>query len=59
LDFRLENSRDFRYSGKSDIEAILVDDTITTGITLQEAYILLEKYNVNVLFALTLADAKE
>ena len=59
LDFRLENSRDFRYSGKSDIEVILVDDTITTGITLQEAYILLKRYNVDVIFALTLADAKE
>ncbi|MEA2028562.1 MAG: ComF family protein [Campylobacterota bacterium] len=59
LDYRLNNPRDFKYSGKGDIEAILVDDTITTGITLQEAYITLQQYNVKILFALTLSDAKE
>lgn len=58
LQFRLENPRDFRYSGLRDIEAILVDDIITTGITLQEAKRVLEKNRVKVLFALTLADAK-
>jgi len=36
LQFRLEHPRDFVYKGKSNIDAILVDD-ITTGITLQEA----------------------
>ncbi|SHO80326.1 Possible purine/pyrimidine phosphoribosyltransferase [hydrothermal vent metagenome] len=58
LEFRVNNSRNFKYIGKENIEAILVDDTITTGITLQEAYLVLQKHNVSVLFAVTLADAK-
>jgi len=37
LQYRLENARDFHYTGKNDIDAILVDDIITTGVTLQEA----------------------
>jgi len=59
LQFRLENPRDFVYSGKSDIDVILVDDIITTGITLQEAQKVLMQNGVNVLFALTLADVEE
>ncbi len=59
LDFRLKNPREFQYSFKDSIDAILVDDIITTGSTLQEAKTILEKYNVNVLFSLTIADAKE
>jgi len=59
LQFRLENPRDFRYSGKSSVDVILVDDIITTGITLQEAQKVLLQHNVNVLFALTLADVEE
>ena len=59
LQFRLNHPREFRYSGKRDIDVILVDDTITTGITLQEAQSVLMQHGVNVLFALTLADAKE
>jgi len=59
LQFRLENPRDFRYTGKSNIDVILVDDIITTGITLQEAQKVLLAHNVNVLFALTLADVEE
>jgi competence protein ComFC len=58
LQFRLDNPRDFKYKGKEGIDAILVDDTITTGVTLQEAYSTLQQHNVNVLFALTLSDAK-
>jgi competence protein ComFC len=58
LQFRLENPRNFEYSGVSDIEVILVDDIVTTGTTLQEAKRVLEKNRVKVLFALTLADAK-
>ncbi|RUM72158.1 MAG: ComF family protein [Sulfurovum sp.] len=58
LQFRLENPRDFRYRGTSHIDAILVDDIVTTGITLQEAQKVLLAHGVNVLFALTLADAK-
>jgi len=59
LQFRLNHPRDFRYRGKSGIDVILVDDTVTTGITLQEAQNVLLQHGVNVLFALTLADAKE
>lgn len=59
LAYRLSNPRDFHYSGPSDIDAILVDDIITTGVTLQEAQKSLTQHGVNVLFALTLADAKE
>jgi len=59
LQFRLDNPRDFRYRGKSNIDVILVDDIITTGITLQEAQNVLIKNGVNVLFALTLADVEE
>jgi len=59
LQFRLEHPRDFVYKGKSDIDVILVDDIITTGITLQEAQKVLMTHGVNVLFALTLADVEE
>jgi len=59
LQYRLDNPRDFRYTGRSGVDVILVDDIITTGITLQEAQQVLLSHDVNVLFALTLADAKE
>jgi len=59
LQFRLENPRNFIYTGKSNIDVILVDDIITTGITLQEAQKVLIQSGVNVLFALTLADVEE
>lgn len=58
LQFRLENPRDFLYSGKKEIEVILVDDIITTGTTLIEAASLLRKNGVKVLFGLTLASVK-
>ena len=59
LQFRLNNPRNFKYTGKSNIDVILVDDIITTGITLQEAQKVLIESGVNVLFALTLADVEE
>ncbi len=59
LQFRLDNPRDFRYTGRAGIEAVLIDDIITTGVTLQEAQQELERHGVEVLFALTLADARE
>ncbi len=59
LQFRLNNPRNFSYSGKTNIDVILVDDIITTGITLQEAQKVLIQHGVNVLFALTLADVDE
>ena len=58
LDFRRNHPRDFVYSGPRDIDVILVDDIITTGITLREAEELLTREGVNVLFALCLADAQ-
>ena len=59
LQYRLEHPRNFVYTGKSDIDVILIDDIITTGITLQEAQKVLMAHDVNVLFALTLADVEE
>jgi competence protein ComFC len=59
LQFRLNNPRNFKYTGRSNIDVILVDDIITTGITLQEAQKVLIESGVNVLFALTLADVEE
>jgi len=59
LQYRLENPRAFVYTGRPDVNVILVDDIITTGITLQEAQRVLTEHGVNVLFALTLADAEE
>ena len=58
LQYRLDHPRDFQYCGPKGIDVILVDDIITTGITLQEAQSTLKQHNVNVLFALTLADAR-
>ena len=58
LQFRLENPREFIYSGKRDIEVILVDDIVTTGTTLKEAKEILKQSGVEVLFALTLASVK-
>jgi competence protein ComFC len=58
LEFRLSNPRDLRYYGKDYITVILVDDIITTGTTLQEAYNVLISHNVTVLFALTLSDVE-
>jgi len=56
-EFREKNSREFIYSGKRDIEAILIDDIITTGTTLKEAKEVLERSGVDILFALTIASA--
>jgi competence protein ComFC len=59
LEFRLHHPREFIYKGKQNIDAILIDDIITTGLTLQEAYRVLSENGVNVLFALVLADVEE
>ena len=59
LQFRLSNPRNFKYTGKRNVDVILVDDIITTGITLQEAQKVLLENGVNVLFALTLANVEE
>lgn len=54
LEFRQKNPRKFIYTGKKNIDVILIDDLITTGTTILEAKKVLKKQNVNVLFALTL-----
>ncbi len=59
LAFRLENPRNFKYSFKRGVDAILVDDIVTTGSTIKEAVSVLKREGVNPLFALTLADARE
>lgn len=57
LEFRKKNKRKFKTS-LSNKKIILVDDLITTGTTILEAKKTLEKKNNQVLFSLTLADAK-
>jgi len=59
LEFRLHHPREFSYKGKKNIDVILVDDIVTTGFTLHEAYRVLSNHAVNVLFALVLADVEE
>ena len=58
LQYRLDHPREFQYRGRSGIEVILIDDIITTGITLQQAQAEIESHDVEVLFAVTLADAR-
>jgi len=59
VEYRLDHPRNFHYRGPRGIEAVLVDDVVTSGITLQEAYETLRREEVDVLFAVTLADAQE
>jgi competence protein ComFC len=59
LAFRKSNKRDFIYNGKSKLQVILVDDVVTTGLTILEAKECLEQNGCEVLFALTLSDAKQ
>ncbi|MEZ7933360.1 MAG: phosphoribosyltransferase family protein [Sulfurospirillum sp.] len=57
--YRKTNKRDFIVNVKKTRDVILLDDIVTTGCTLEEAHDALKKHDVNVLFALVLADAKE
>ena len=57
LEYRQKNKRKFKTS-LANKKIILVDDLITTGTTILEAKKTLEKKNNEVLFSLTLADAK-
>lgn len=57
--FRLLNPRNFQVSEFTDEDVILVDDVITTGLTLTQAVQALQKKGKNVLFCLTLADARK
>lgn len=56
--FRQNNKRNFKYLGKQNQKVILVDDLVTSGLTILEAKEVLEKNGCEVLFALTLSDAK-
>jgi len=58
LYFRLNNSRNFKYTGPKHIDVVLIDDIVTTKTTINEAKETLKKYNVNVLFSLVLADLR-
>ena len=58
LQYRQNNKKDFIYKGRSGIDAVLFDDVITTGLSIKEAREVLIKNKVNVLFALTLTDAR-
>lgn len=58
LEFRKKNKRKFIYTGEQNNQVILVDDLVTTGLTILEAKECLEKNGCEVLFALTLSDAK-
>ncbi len=57
--FRLLNPRNFNLKRFEEEDVILVDDIITTGLTLTQAVQTLEKEGKNVLFCLTLADARK
>lgn len=59
LQFRKDNKRSYKLLKHPKYPVILVDDVVTTGLSLLEARELLEKNNIEVLFALVLANAKE
>lgn len=59
LEFRKENKRNYKLLKLPKYPVILVDDIVTTGLSLLEAKEILEKNNIEVLFALVLANAKE
>jgi competence protein ComFC len=58
LAYRQKHKRKFKYTGKSGLKVVLIDDIITTGLTILEAKQCLEQFECEVLFALTLSDAK-
>ncbi len=58
LKFRLNNPRKFKYTGLKNIDAILLDDIVTTGSTLNEAKKLLKNFDVNVSFCMVLVDKR-
>jgi len=59
LEFRLKNKKGFKYSGKRNIDVVLIDDIVTTGSTINEAKEVLKQYGVNVLFSVVLADLRD
>ena len=59
LHVRQKNRRDFTLTCKEKLDVVLIDDIITTGNTLIEATATCKAQNINVLFAITLANTKE
>jgi len=59
LQYRQNHPRDFVYTGHYRGKGIVVDDVVTTGLTLAEASSRLEASGIEVLFAVTLADARK
>ncbi len=58
LEFRKNNPRNYQILKKINTPIILVDDIVTTGQSLMQARDILQKNNEEILFALTLADAR-
>lgn len=58
LEFRQKNPRGFELKKELFAPVILVDDIITTGLSLKEAYACAKKAGVEVLFGIVLADAR-
>jgi competence protein ComFC len=58
-EYRVLNPREFVYKGKKDRGVILVDDVLTSGLTITEAVDTLMLSGVKVEFAITLTDARE
>ena len=56
-EFRLMNPRNFQIKNFNANDVILVDDIVTTSLTLTSAIRTIQKNNKHVLFCLTLADA--
>ena len=57
LAFRLSNPREFVVKKRPKYDVLLVDDIVTTGTTLCEAYHLLKEHNISTLMGMVLADA--
>ncbi len=57
-EFRKANKRDFKYTGRQKADVILVDDLVTTGLTMRQAKSELLKHKCKVLFGVTLSCAK-
>lgn len=58
LEFRKNNPRNFEILKSIDLPIILIDDIVTTGESLRQAKEILTKNGNEILFALTLADAR-
>lgn len=58
LEFRRKNPRNFKLLKPVNAPVILVDDIITSSLSMQDAHKCLKKAGVSVLFGLVLADAR-